>query len=306
MSFLNFLRRAMAMIMVAFLATFVTPNKAQPHTVLDEASCKMCITAFSDVHIEGNNFDTYKGFGRMLQDAKNTTFGNDVGIFLGDSTMNGQEIESLLFYGLVKSNSFADNYINVLGNHDIGNGEGDYDKLFKRFCGFTDEFFGVEINKPYYYRVINGVYFIVLGSEKLCVDYYESSAEQMKFLDDCLKKAKDDNAISFICCHHPDYFFADDTASAFWNITCKYKNVFFLSGHTHMKLTDWWTFQEPYMGLNYINMPKATQDVKSGTENPFGPGVQIEIYEDEVVARFRNFYTGEWIEDFTRHFPLVK
>lgn len=305
MSFINSLRRVVAMVMVVFLAAFVTPNKAQPHTVLDEENCKMCITVFSDVHIEGNNFDTYKGFGRILQDARNSTFGSDVGIFLGDNTMNGQEIESLLFYGLVKSNSFADEYFNVLGNHDIGNGKGNYDKLAKRFYNYSDEFLGIKTDKPYYYRVINGVYFIALGSEELCVNEFYSSDEQMKFLDDCLKKAQEDNAISFVCCHHPDNNFIGNTKSVFHNIIENYENVFFLSGHTHMPLEDWWTFRE-YASVHCINMPKATQSVKSGSENPCGPGVQIEIYENEVVARFRDFYTGEWIDEYAKHYPLVK
>ena len=305
MSFINGLRRVVAMVIVIFLAAFVTPNKAQPHTVLDEENCKMCITVFSDVHIEGNRFSTYKGFGRMLQDARNTTFGNDVGIFLGDSTMNGQEIESLLFYGLVKTNSFADEYINVVGNHDIGNGEGDYDKLAKRFYGFSDEFLGVKTDKPYYYKVINGVYFIALGSEKLCVHEYDASDEQLRFLEDCLKKAEEDNAIAFVCCHHPYFDFSDNTAEYFKNTVSKYKNVFFLSGHTHMPISEWWTFDEDD-GIKCINLPKATQNVEDEDYKMCGHGAQIEIYEDEIVVRFRNFYTGEWVEDFSKHYPLVK
>lgn len=305
MSLLNGLRRAVAGIMAVFLMVFVTPNKAPAHTVLDEENCKMCITAMSDVHIEGNNFATYKGFGRVLLDAKNNSFGTDVGVFLGDDTMNGQEIESLLFYGLLAENSFAKNYISAPGNHDVGNGEGNYDILFKRFADYSKTFLKVNVDKPYYCKVIDGVYFMVLGTEKLCVNEVDPSDEQYAFLVDSLEKAKADNAISFICCHHPEHDINDSENYSFWNIVKNYKNVFFISGHTHMPVTDWWTFDK-YLGVNIINLPKCTENVDEKSENSNGCGVQIEIYENEVVARIRDFYNGKWVEGFERHYAIQK
>lgn len=308
MAIINFLRRVFAFALVGILSIGITSNGAKPHTVLDEENCKTCITVLSDSHIEGNNMKRFNGFGRILRDAKNNSYGSDVGVFLGDNTMNGQDIESLFFYGLVASNRFADNYINVMGNHDIGNGNGDYDKLSKRFYNYTEAFMGIKTNKPYYCKVINGCYFIVLGEEQLSVDYNEMSDEQFEFLRQSLEKAKADNAVAFVCAHHPVYNVVSTAKSNIWNILSSYKNVFYISGHTHMEVEEGWTFEDLY-GIHMINLPRCTENMGDGdeitTEN-CGIGMQIEVYEDEVVARARNYYFGTWVDGFEKHYTIEK
>lgn len=308
MAVLNVFRRVVALALVSLLSLFVTPNKAQPHTVLNEETCKTSITVLSDCHIEGNNFERFKGFGRILLDAQNNSFGTDVGVFLGDNTMNGQEIESIFFYGLVNNYSFAKEYVNVMGNHDIGNGEGDYNKLAKRFYAYSEEMMGIKTNKPYYYKVVNGVYFIVLGEEQLSINYNEMSDEQYKFLDETLEKAKADNAVTFICCHHPVYNIKTSGDNSLWSLIPKYKNVFFVSGHTHMEIAKNWTFIKEY-GINMINLPRCTENMGDGDEKTTencGIGVQIEVYEDEVVARARNYYLGNWVDGYEMHYAIEK
>lgn len=308
MSLLNSLRRIIALVLVAVMSIFITPNGAKAHTVLDEKNCKSCITVLSDVHVEGNNLKRFTGFGRILKDVKNNSFGNDAVIFLGDNTMNGQEIESLFFYGLVKQFKSTDNYINVMGNHDIGNGEGDYDKLAKRFYDFSEDFMGIKTDKPYYYRVIGGIYYIVLGEEQLSINENEMSDEQYEFLINTLELAKKFNAISIVCAHHPVYNIKSTAKYNLWNILPQYKNVFFLSGHTHMDIEEGWTFDN-YGGINKINLPRCTENMGDGNEvttDKDGIGIQIEVYENEVVARARNYYTGEWVEGFEQHYALEK
>ena len=308
MSILNSIRRIIALFLVTALSLIVYPNGAKAHTVLDEESCETCITVFSDCHIEGNNFKRFSAFGRMLLDAQNNSFGNDVGVFLGDNTMNGQEIESIFFYGLIKNFGFADNYVNVMGNHDIGNGEGDYEILSRRFYGYSDEFLGIKTDKPYYYRVINGVYFIVLGEEQLSVDENEMSDEQYEFLKETLDMAKADNAVTFICCHHPVFNIIPTENNDLFDIIPQYKNVFFVSGHTHLEIDEDWTFLE-YEGIKMLNLPRSTENADTGNvEGSYncGIGMQIEVYEDEVVARVRDYYTGLWIDGFEMHYPIEK
>ena len=308
MSIVNSLRRLIALALVAVMSVFITGNKAPSHTVLDEENCNVCITVLSDCHVEGNNFKRFTGFGRILKDAKNNDFGNDVGIFLGDNTMNGQEIESLFFYGLVRQFDIADEYINVMGNHDIGNGEGDYNKLAKRFYDYSNEFMGIKTDKPYYYKVIGGVYFIVLGEEQLSVNENDMSDEQYEFLINTLELAKKFDAVSLICAHHPVYNITPTAKYNLWNILPQYKNVFFLSGHTHMDVEEGWTFCEPY-GIKMINLPRCTENMGDGNEvttDKDGIGMQIEVYDDEIVARARNYYTGQWVEGFEQHYAIEK
>lgn len=308
MLLINSLRRILALALAAVMTLLVWPNGAKAHTVLNEEECQTCITVLSDCHVEGNNFKRYGGFGRILLDAKNNTYGNDVTVFLGDNTMNGQEIESLFFYGIIKSNNVSPEYVNVMGNHDIGNGEGDYDTLAQRFYNYTDEFLGIKTDKPYYYKVINGIYFIVLGEEQLSVNINEMSDEQYAFLEETLEKAKADNAVTFICCHHPVYSVAKTENYSLWNMLPKYKNVFFLSGHTHEPISEDWTFIESG-GIKMINLPRCTENMGDGNEemtDDSGIGVQLEVYDDEVVARVRNYYTGQWVDGFEKHYPIEK
>lgn len=299
--------KILALIITAVMFIGVGSNGAPAHTVLDEDECLLNVTVLSDVHIEGNNIPRYNVFGRILKDVKNNSFGNDAVLFLGDNTMNGQNIESLLFYGQLGKMNLSDHVMVAVGNHDVGNGEGDYDKLFSRFAGYNKAFFGRELENPWYYEVVDGYYFIFLGPEDLCVHEFPFTETQLEFLDETLAMATAEGKPAFVCCHYdPDYVDDTELSDRFVEVLSSYKNVFYLYGHTHMPLcswsfSDWYDFPE-------INLPRCTElmnedhEVYSGT----GYGVQLEIYPDEVVARGRNYYTGEWDEELEYHYDIVK
>lgn len=302
-----FLRKIFALTLALVMFIGVKPNGAEPYTVLDEENCLLNVTILSDVHIEGNNLARYNVYGTILKDVKNCSYGSDAVLYLGDNTMNGQDIESLLFYGATAKEKLSDNVFLCCGNHDVGNGEGDYNKLFDRFAGYNRTFFGNDIEKPYYYRIVNGYYFIVLGPEDLCVSEFPISDEQLDFLDETLKLATADGKPAFVCAHHPYDYIEDEAYDRIYDILTSYDNVFYLSGHTHMFPFNGWTFGSWY-GINEINLPRCTELAGEGDNETFwgtGYGVQMEVYEDEVVGRVRNYYTGEWDEELVYHFDLV-
>ena len=317
MAIIGFLRKCTAIFITLFMLLGVTSNGAPAHTVKDEDNCKLCIQVMSDSHIEGNNLPRYNVFGRILRDAKNNKFGNDVAVFLGDNTMNGQDIESLLFYGAVKMANISDNIIIACGNHDVGNGEGNYEKLKNRFLSYNNGVLGLDIEKPYYYKVVNGYYFITLAPEDLCVSELPMSKEQLDFLDETLAKATAEGKPAFVCAHHPwDYaaLINPETGEAeycedlMYEILTKYDNVFYLYGHTHMPFIEGWTFDEDY-GIREINLPRCTELAGSDDHEIYedtGCTIQLEVYENEVIGRARNSYTGEWIDELEYHFELVK
>lgn len=301
--------KILALMITAVMFIGVGSNGAPAHTVKDEENCLLNVAVLSDVHIEGNNLGRYNAFGRILKDVKNNSFGNDALVLLGDNTMNGQNIESLLFYGQLGKMHAADKTLVALGNHDVGNGAGDYNKLFSRFAGYNKAFFDRELDgKPYYYEVVNGYYFIFLGPEDLCVHSFPISDEQLDFLDETLAAATADGKPAFVCCHYdPDYVDEYDLSDRFVNILSSYKNVFYLYGHTHMPLCDW-SFSD-YYDFPEINLPRCTElggEKDNEVNDMTGDGVQIEIYPDEVIARGRNFYQGVWYEDLEMHYDIVK
>lgn len=301
-----FLRKFISILMTLVMAIGIGAYKAPEHTVLDEDECRLCVTVLSDVHIEGNNLPRYNSFGRILKGVNKNAFGNDAVVFLGDNTMNGQNIESLLFYGAVRR-ARLDNVITVCGNHDVGNGNGDYNELLDRFLGYNNTMLKADIDKPYYYKVVDGYYFIVLAPEDLCVSEFPFSEEQLEFLDETLSEATAEGKPAFVCAHHPWYYVDDDIYDEMEETLTKYENVFFLAGHTHFPCCEGWTFSQDD-GINGVNLPRCTElagendrEIYEGT----GWGVQLEIYDSEVVGRVRNYYTGEWDDSLEYHFELV-
>ena len=305
MTILYALRKWFVIIFAAIMFMLVTPNGAAPHTVTDEENCKMCITVLSDCHLETTNLPCFKAFGTILKDAGNNSFGNDVAIFLGDNTMNGQLIETPFFYGPVAKTNIADHTIIVCGNHDVGNGEGDYDKLYKRFKANSECVTGIYNDKPYYSVEIKGITFVVLCPEDLCVNEFPISDAQYEFLDETLKACTAAGKPTFVLAHHPVYDVEEDDGERLEEILSRYPNVFYVSGHTHWPACDNWTFWKNY-GYSEINLPRTTDlwETEDGGIDCDGDGVQLEIYDNEVIARVRDFYHGEWKDDLTYHFTI--
>lgn len=308
MTVLYFFKKILAVMITLIMFIGVKPNGKEAHTVLDEDTCKLCITVLSDVHVEGNNLARYNSYCTMLKDAANNSFGSDVALFLGDNTMNGQCIETLLFYGAQTVAKPADMVITCCGNHDVGNGEGNYDKLWEQYKGMNNAVFDAGIGDDHwYYRVVDGYYFIVLNPEDLCVYEMPISDAQYKFLDDTLALATKDGKPAFVLCHYPTSDVDEDWGDRVEEILKKYNNVFWIAGHTHMPIIEGWTFDNEY-GYNEVNLPRCTS--LAGDDNEIyedtGYGVQLEVYEDEVVGRVRNYYWGEWDDEYEFHFDLVK
>ena len=124
--------KVLAAIVALFALIPVNTIKGREYDVRDPEACVMNFSILSDSHIEGNNPMRYKVFATSLQDLKKNKSGNDAIVFLGDNTMNGQHIENMLFHGAVNRYLKGETILPVMGNHDIGNGEGDYEKLQNR------------------------------------------------------------------------------------------------------------------------------------------------------------------------------
>lgn len=306
MQVLGFFKKIFALIITAVMFIGVGSNGAPAHTVLNEETCRLCISTISDVHVEGNNIPRYNVYGRILKDTKNNSFGSDVTLFLGDNTMNGQEIESLLFYGALAKTNLPGELVVVPGNHDVGNGEGDFDKLKSRFLTFNNYVIGNKIENSYYYKVVDGYYFIVLSPDDLCVYDLPISIEQQQWFEDTLALASQSGKPIFVCAHHPIYDVELASGDDIYDILQQYRNLFWVSGHTHFGPANGWTF-DIYNGVNEVNLPRCTElggesDKEIGDWT--GYAAQLEVYDGEVIGRVRNYYTGEWEPSMDYHFPL--
>ena len=164
--------------------------------------------AVSDIHVETNFPESYQNLSDVLYGIK-AGKNVDTVIYTGDNVMNGQFLEDVFFYSAVKAVMPAEKNFVITGNHDLGNGEGDYDQFRSNFILFNKLTMGNDIDELYYYRVVNGCYMIFMSSEALCVSDYVISDEQMEWLKDVLDEAAAANAPIFVFNHHPIYLIRD-------------------------------------------------------------------------------------------------
>ena len=287
---LTYLKGLFATIMA--LLTMVSPyfaGSGEPYSAERPDELIASFAVVSDVHVETNTAQTIKNLNGVLNGMK-AGKNIDANVFTGDNVMNGQVLENVFFYTAVKGVLHDEKNYVITGNHDLGNGEGDYSKFRSNFILFNNLFLGNNIKELYYYRVVNGCYMIFLSSEDLCVGDYVISDAQMEWLESVLEEAKAANAPILVFNHHPIYLIRDrDYRSLAWLLQ-KYDNLLYFHGHYHNEL-DAENFYE-WHGVDCINLPRTTES----NEFEPGDGVVVEVYENEILVKGRDFIKGEWID----------
>ncbi len=299
MFIVSILRKAvsavLSFIILLWTGIFFGTSEAEVQNV---ENCNLNFTVLSDVHMEGNNGNTFKVFSKILTDIKNNVK-SDAIVFLGDDTMNGQIIENLLFHGFINQIKPAEKIYTVIGNHDTGNGINEYEKLSERFWSYYNNFTGENVtDKPYYYREVNGYYFVFLGSEEDNVNTSFVSQEQLQWLDGILDLNEVTGRPVFVFNHHPyNYLDSRENALELQKILTEHSNVFYLSGHTHTTKMNFENLDEDSYS---INLPRCTDESDNFETNDSGLGVQIYVSDDKVQIKARRYYASQWENyDFT-------
>ena len=287
---ITYLKDLLATVMI--LLTMFSPafgSKAESYSAERPDELITSFAVVSDIHVETNHPEPYNSLKGVLQGIK---VGKDIEavVYTGDNVMNGQVLEDVFFYSAVRAVMPAKNNYVITGNHDLGNGEGDYSKFRSNFILFNKLVLGNDIDELYYYKVVNGCYMIFMSSEDLCVGDYVISDEQLNWLKGVLDKAQAENAPILVFNHHPIYLVRDrDYREIAWLLQ-KYDNLVYFHGHYHNQLTTD-SFYE-WHGVDCINVPRATEN----SDYDPGSGLVVEVYEDEIVVRSRDFIKGEWMD----------
>lgn len=260
---------------------------------------RMSFSAVSDIHVETNNPDAYKAFDSLMRGIKAGQH-HDAAVFLGDNVMNGQMLENFLFYSGVRLGKPAAQSLVALGNHDLGNGEGDYEKMRKNFITNNNMYLGNAIENTYYAKVINGCYMIFLASEDMTVNDFVLSEAQFAWLQTQLDEAAAADAPVFVFNHHPLYQISADSNNALTALLNQYNDLLYLHGHMHNDLDEdnFYT----YDGIDCISLPRSTEIVDYAP----GDGVVVEVYQDEVLVRGRDFIQGKWIDNLVYTYELSR
>ena len=292
---ITYLKELLATVMV--LVTMLIPGgtKASEDTyeALRPDELVASFVVLSDIHVETNQPESYGYLSDVLKGVK---AGKDIDavIYTGDNVMNGQALENALFYSAVRTMQPSENNFVLTGNHDLGNSDGDYEKLLGDFILNNKLYLGEDVGKGYYYRVVNGCYIICLLSEAPTTWALDMSDEQLTWLEGVLQEANEADAPIFVFNHFPVNYEGNASAklTALLN---EYDADLYVHGHYH----DHPIYAGNLYNCNGIDCVNMTRPTEMTRFEP-GEGIVIEVYEDEFVVRVRNFITGEWNEDLVR------
>ncbi len=303
---MKWLYKLLAFILALFIYTPTESITPYATTKEDE---QLAFTILSDVHMEGNNEEKFQFFGEAIRDIKTAEENHEL-IFLGDNTMNNQVVELSAFYGIL--DQYYSGFYNVVsGNHDLCPSDynvGDYAHLKRRFLDYGNEFHSFNGDDLYYVFSIGYYVFIVLGSESDAGINEDISDEQFLWLENELKLHEDDGRPIFILNHYPlNHTWNDvwteghigEDSERLREIMKNSKNrIIYFSGHLHMGLYD---NQVSYINednITYINVPAFGTDNTNGDADiqDKGMGMYVEVYENEIIVRVRNFAEHKWMD----------
>jgi hyaluronate lyase len=289
-------------------AEYVSPSKDAPIDVSIKGEEKAVMALIADPQISFYSPDRYSVFKAAMVDLHNTNCEIDALIGAGDITENATKLD----YSLIKAElaGIDTRYILASGNHDIR--VRFYKQSLGAFSDLANELNGDDAMNSYHYsEVIEGYKVIVLGSDKTKLEQAYISPEQLQWLDS--EVAAEEGKPTFVICHQP----LKDThneMNAFGSITkagghvgeqsqdiqdvlAKYDNVFFISGHLHSGFGP--DSYNEVDGIHCINIPSTAIVNKDGTYNNAGTGYIMEVYEEKVIFRARNFAEGVWVAEAT-------
>lgn len=285
---------------------------------------KLVATIVSDTHIDETHpirvLPMYHLI-KSLKDAKKVNA--DAFITVGDTTSRGtQKNWDMTRKCFEKVPDASEKIILTIGNHD-GWSHDNYDAAIKRYFSAYKDICRREITTTYFSEVINGYYFICIGTDSDCGCEAAISDTQMEWFRNEMAKAGETGNPIFVFCHQslnqrhglprtwdrheiPDRDPLDggigDRSDEVAEILKSYKNVFYFSGHSHMglcgedmkKAEGYSTFEEED-GVTLINLPSLSCGNHHGEIQKTGIGLQLEIYEDKVVLRPKSFISGKFI-----------
>ena len=332
----------LSVVMTAFSPLGWIAGSKQARIARAKDGCGVSFAAISDIHLRGNNKLIFQGMLELgLTDTEKATDKLDAVVFNGDITNHGYYPEWDVFADAVSRYDIAKETFVVVGNHDTwGPNRDDFtnpvDGVKTTFIQYNKQISDRDITEMYYSDIVNGYYFIALGSEEDHTDAYISDTQLQWFAGE-MEKASATGLPIFVFLHQPvngthglpynwernkedppEKGGIGDQSDQVVAILKKYDNVFYISGHIHggFKKEDS-RIGAKYASIEYmendngnqitlINLPSYMYfDLVHGGHIANGCGWVVEAYKDEVLLRARNFATGTWLTKFDTTVKLV-
>ncbi len=287
---------------------------------------RLCATIVSDTHIDIKHPVKIVPMYILMASLKAAKKSKaDAFITVGDTTSAGSpENWALARTCFKKVPDAAEKIILTVGNHDGWNDEDNYEAARDQYFSAYRDICGREISTTYFSEVINGYYFICIGSDSDSGCAAAISDTQMDWFREEMKKAGETGKPIFVFCHQslngrhglprtwdrnedPNRPLTDggigDRSDEVAEILKGHKNVFYFSGHSHMGLcgedmlkAEGYSTFENEDGVTLVNLPSLSCGNHHGELQGLGMGLQLEIYDTKVVLRPKNYISGKWIK----------
>lgn len=305
---------ALCLSIMYYFTPFIAPKENDPIKISDPDNAKLVFVATADPQISNYMLKRDRYFRAMCEDIGNAECNIDAVLMAGDIAENGLSCEYNRVSQLL-SETGAERFIMSVGNHDIRLKL--YNQTVEKFTAFANKLNknaenDFEIDSLHYICNINGYNFIVLGTDRTVFEESYIGDEQLEWLDSSLSEFSKEGKPVFVVIHQtfknthglPDTWNSPidaagsvgDQSQDLYDIMNKYENVILITGHLH---TGFGQYSYEKLGnIHSINLPSATVDNKDGEYNENGIGYFVEVYEDKVLFRARNFNKGEFVSDF--------
>ncbi len=297
-----------------YFAPYTAPAKDDPIEISDPDNIKLAFVATADPQISNYILKRDRYFKALCEDIGNAECGVDALLMAGDIAENGLQCEYDRVSELL-SGACIDNFIISVGNHDVRLKI--YNNTVKKFTSFVNGLnenagSNLRIDSLHYTCSIRGYNFIILGTDRTEFEESYISDDQLRWLDASLKDFAVEDKPVFIVIHQtfknthglPDTWNSPfdaagsvgEQSEALYDTLNKYKNIILITGHLH---TGFGKYSYEKLGnIHSVNLPSATVDNKDGEYNENGIGYFVEVYDDEVLFRARNFNKGIFVSDF--------
>lgn len=270
----------------------------------------------TDLHITSSKPAHLSHLALALEDIKNNETPVSAIFTAGDNTDRGTVAEYELLMQIIEDAGEIPPIYFAMGNHDMTYGDG-YEVQVKRFLEYT----GLE--NPYYSIEMEGARFIVLTSQQATTSGV-MKGDQVRWLKAELAKCDPDTPV-FLFLHQPlkdtvsgtlsyvdpdiqDWFGVQNADKELRKMLKEYPNAVLFTGHTHWMLE---SLQPLLCGkgqdASFVNCASVgylwtDEDKAAGGSQ----GMYVEVYEDYILLRGREFLFGKWCASAQLMIPIVK
>lgn len=298
--------------------SFAAPPTDDPIQALRPEEVQLTFTATGDSQINAFNYN-HVYLDLMLQDIDNAVTSQDAFLIAGDITENSLTAEWDMLKELFGKYNYGENLIWATGNHDIR--LRDYEESLDRFTSTYNEITGGELDSMSYTMEINGYTFVVMGSDKTVMEEAYISEEQLDWLDASLAEATANGKPVFVVLHQPlkkshglpipwgngtnaNAGHVGDQSEDIQAVLDSYKNVIFITGHLHLGMGQY-TYEKIGENIHAVNVPAIGKNNADGDYNEFSTGYSVEVYENEVIFRARDYANGKYLPEYDITIPVV-